>query len=101
MQRGSFWRRASRRSHPDGQEYRHPNDTREAQCAEEVRSEVAAGARSWSGWRRGCIIEEALEGEARDAFGAPLLRPGGAAPCSVYRNGYRTVSGLNSRRGAI
>ena len=45
------------------------------------------------------IIEEALEGEARDALGRGYYARG-AAPGAGYRNGYRTGR-LKSAEGAI
>ena len=55
----------------------------------EGRSEVADGRSELVRLATRLIIEEALEGEARDALGRHYYARG-AAPGAGYRNGYRT-----------
>src|SRR5215468_8694231 len=65
----------------------------------EGRSEVADGRSGLVRLAARLIIEEALEGEARDALGRHYYARG-AAPGAGYRNGYRTGR-VKSAEGAI
>ena len=65
----------------------------------EGRSEVADGRSELVRLAARLIIEEALEGEARDALGRHYYARG-AAPGAGYRNGYRTGR-VKSAEGAI
>jgi transposase-like protein len=65
----------------------------------EGRSEVAAGRSELVRLAAQLIIEEALEGEVRDAVGRDYYARG-ATPGAGYRNGYRTGR-LDSAEGRI
>jgi transposase-like protein len=65
----------------------------------EGRSEVANGRSELVRLAARLIIEEALEGEARDAVGRDYYARG-ATPGGGYRNGYRPGR-VNSAEGAI
>src|SRR5437667_1992878 len=65
----------------------------------EGRSEVAAGRSELVRLAARLIIEEALDGEARDALGRHYSARG-AAPGAGYRNGYRTGR-VKSAEGAL
>ena len=63
----------------------------------EGRSEVADGRSELVRLAARLIIEEALEGEARDAVGRHYYARG-ATPGAGYRNGYLSAAGLPHRR---
>ena len=89
---------ASAKEHPDGENTGIRADTREAEAVIEGTSE-GSGTSELIRLAARLIIEEALEGEARDALGREYYARG-TAPGAGYRNGYRRGR-LDSAEGRI